>query len=74
MEQCHDRLISHILPLLAAASLVGCDTLAPPEAPTALHIHGCGETWAGSRLTCTVAHYPLDAVFSDTVWVSVRGC
>ncbi len=46
---------------------------------SSLNIRGCGETWAAYRLYKAaqggeVIEYPLDAMFSDTVWMNVTGC
>ncbi len=37
----------------------------------------CGETWVGFRLKArswVEGEYPVDEIFSDTVWLDVRGC
>ena len=44
---------------------------------SSLNFRGCGETWAAYRLfkaarSGTSIEYPLDPMFSDTVWVDVR--
>ncbi|MCY4400893.1 MAG: hypothetical protein OXE96_16375 [Gemmatimonadetes bacterium] len=49
------------------------------EGRHSLHITGCGETWAAYQLYKRAAEgevidYPADAMFSDTVWMTVTGC
>ena len=46
---------------------------------SSLNITGCGETWAAYRLYRasrygTAVTYPLNAMFSDTVWITAEDC
>lgn len=53
---------------------------APPDTDAKYRVTGCGNTWVGFRLKRQagqgkeVVHYPVDALFSDTVRISVIGC
>ena len=47
-----------------------------PMSGHGIHVFGCGETWIGYRLLARTGDglgvYPLDAMFSDTIWIEAR--